>query len=79
MAWEKYTRNGFEGFTGDHPIDEFALALARIKSEYLARFERKPYLDEIIAALEIVICAAPDDYVEDSQDLRFAKIVSVQR
>ncbi len=66
MAWEDFDRYGRQGMTGDKPIDELALTLARIAAAYESRFDRKPTIDEVIHALEIVVDADPASYISDS-------------
>lgn len=74
MAWEEFERNGIEGFSGDKPIDELALALKKIAKAYEDRFARKPALHELLYSLEVVISANPDNYVVDGAGLELGEI-----
>jgi hypothetical protein len=75
MAWDKFVRNGVEGFSGDKPIDEIALALKKVTKAYEERFSRKPTVAEILHALETIIGAAPAQYVSDPDGLELAEFV----
>jgi hypothetical protein len=78
MAWEEFEHDKVKGMTGDKPIDEFALALARITRSYEDRFSRKPTTAELLYALKIVLGATPEKYVSDPAGLRFATL-NIQR
>jgi hypothetical protein len=78
MAWYEFERNNVKGVTGDKPMGEFALALARIVSSYQERGARKPTTAELLYALENVLGATPEKYVSDPEGLRFATL-SVRR
>ena len=78
MAWEEFEQNNVKGMTGDKPVGEFALALARIARAYEDRFSRKPTTAELLRAMENVLGAAPEKYVSDPAGLRFATF-TVQR
>jgi len=56
--------------SGDKPIDEMSLALRRIAVAYEERYERKPSLDEIMHALDVVLRSSPADYVCDPESLK---------
>jgi hypothetical protein len=78
MEWYEFERNDVKGITGDKPMDEFALALARIVNSYEERGARKPTAAELLYALENVLGATPERYVSDPVGLRFATL-SIQR
>jgi len=75
MAWEDFERNGVKGISGDRPIDEFAFALERITSAYEERYSRKPFVSELLYALETVVGTTPTRYVSDPEGLRLGEIV----
>lgn len=75
MAWEDYERRGFRGITGDIPIDAMAVAVKLIASSYRNQFGRKPYVDELLFALETVIGSEPGAYVADPEGLALADII----
>jgi len=75
MAWEEYERDGVKGLTGDDPMDEIALSLQRIAEAYEEQFDRKPLMDELLYAFEIVIGATPESYVSDPDGLKSFKIM----
>jgi len=70
VAWEQFDRRGRKGMSGDKPIDEMSLALRRIAVAYEERYERKPSLDEIMHALDVVLRSSPADYVCDPESLK---------
>lgn len=74
MAWDDFEHAGRSGWTGDKPMDELALALARISEAYLEQFDRKPTSDEICYSLETILGADPSAYVSDTAGLENAKI-----
>jgi hypothetical protein len=78
MDWYEFERNNVKGITGDTPMDEFALALARIVRSYEERGARKPTAAELLYALENVLGATPEKYVSDPVGLRFATL-TIQR
>ena len=78
MAWEDFERNGVKGMSGDRPIDEFAFALQRITTAYEERFSRKPFVNELLYALETVVGTSPTRYVSDPEGLSLGEII-VQR
>ena len=78
MAWEEFERNGVKGISGDRPIDEFAFALQRITTVYEERFSRKPFVNELLYALETVVGTSPARYVSDPEGLSLGEIM-VQR
>ena len=78
MAWEDFERNGVKGMSGDRPIDEFAFALQRITTAYEERFSRKPFVNELLYALETVVGTSPTRYVSDPEGLSLGEIM-VQR
>ncbi len=75
MAWEEFERNGVKGLTGDQPIDELALALAKIVSHYQDRFARKPTITELVWAMETVLASNPNCYVSDPEGLKYGDII----
>lgn len=68
MAWDTFTKNGKEITTGDKPMDEMAIALAKIAKAYQDRYDRNPYMRELIHALKIVIKSTPQKYLADPDD-----------
>jgi len=75
MAWDDYERNGITVVSGDIPIDEMALALAKIVSVYDDHFDRKPHSEELIHAFETVLCSNHKKYVSDIEGLEDATII----
>jgi hypothetical protein len=67
MVWEKAVRQGQTLDTGDKPIDELALTLKKLAVIYQDRYGRKPFVAEILYALEVVLLADPDLYLSDPQ------------
>jgi hypothetical protein len=55
MAWQEFSHDQFDCYTGDIPWDEFSLALSRIAAEYQDRYGRKPRIIELLYALQIAI------------------------
>jgi len=75
MAWDEYERNGIKVVSGDIPIDEIALALAKIIKAYDNHFNRKPNTEELLHAFESLLCSNPKKYVADPEGLYDAEIV----
>jgi len=71
MAWDKFETDGFEGYTGDAPLDEFAIALKKIAQKYESQFKRKPMVHELLSALSTVLQASPAQYVSDPSGVDF--------
>lgn len=78
MAWDEFTRDGVKGYTGDAPIDAFAVALADIAASYEDQFKRKPTVVELLRALTTVLRASPERFVSDPAGVDFDSL-SVKR
>jgi hypothetical protein len=74
MAWEQFEQNGAAGYTGDAPVDSFALALRDIAKAYQNRFDRKPTLAEVLYSLANVLRANPAAYLADPDGIDFASL-----
>jgi hypothetical protein len=74
MAWDEYNRDGRTLLGGDVPLGELALALRRIGTEYQARFQRLPLVDEILLALEQALAIHPERLVADPEGLDAARL-----
>lgn len=64
MAWEGFERDGRKGISGDDPIDELSIALARITNGYRAHFDRKPTIDEVLDLMTVVLRMNPSAFIE---------------
>ena len=69
MAWEETKRQGKIIMTGDKPVDEIAFTIKRLVKIYEDRWDRKPLLQEILYALEVVIQSAPERCVSNPKEI----------
>jgi hypothetical protein len=65
MAWDEFKFAGGVGVSGDRPIDEMALALAKVVAAYESRFSRKPTTLECVYAFRTVLQSDASRYVAD--------------
>ena len=74
MAWDEFERDGKKGYSGDAPLDEFAIALKKIAQKYEGRFDRKPTVDEILYSLSKVLGVSAAQYVSDPAGVDFSSL-----
>ncbi len=68
MAWDNFIHDNVQCFTGDKPLDDFALAITRISVEYEERFGRQPKVIELITAFELILNAYKEDSIFDLRE-----------
>jgi hypothetical protein len=78
MAWQEFSHNELDCYTGDSPWDEFGLALSRIAADYQERYGRKPRIIELLYALEISVSNQNVFDIGDNERLKLEyRIVSL--
>ena len=65
MAWHEFDQDGLRGITGDDPLDEFALAMTRIRHTSVAPLT-KPTMAELTYSLKAIVAANPGKYISDT-------------
>jgi hypothetical protein len=68
MAWDDFIHDNVQCFTGDRPLDEFALAITRISVKYEERFGRQPKIIELITAFESILNSYKEDRIFDLRE-----------
>jgi hypothetical protein len=80
MAWENFSHNDIDCFTGDIPWDEFSLALSEIAVQYEDRFGRKPRIIELITAFQSSISHRNTFDLEENEYVKIEyKIVNLEK
>lgn len=69
MEWQKFQHDGQQLWSGDASIDEFSIALLRIRNAYLEQFKRKPLVVELMYAFGAVLAQSGTAFVEDPETL----------
>ncbi len=78
MAWDEGEFCGQPVVVGDTAYDELSLALTKISTQYIDRYDRKPTVAEIMYVFKVVMISNSNDYFSDPTALS-ATLITIDK